>query len=108
MLEGAESLSEITRIFAAVSSEREEELVDGSSPRHHGPKGQELAYVRDIIAVQGLDTLLVDTGIFEPSVSPDISREEVAQLAGIDLDSIVSRRDRGSGGSHDRSRRYRS
>lgn len=58
-------------------------------------KGQELAYVRDIIAAQGLDTLLVDTGIFEPSVSPDISREEVAQLAGIDLDSIVSRRDRG-------------
>lgn len=58
-------------------------------------KAQELAYVRDVVSAQGVDTLLVDLGVFEPSIPPDITREQVAQLAGIDLDDIVSRRDRG-------------
>ena len=59
-------------------------------------KGYELAYVRDVVAAQDVDTLLVDMGVIEPPpVAPDITRQEVARLAGINLDDIVAKRDRG-------------
>lgn len=59
-------------------------------------KGRELGYVRDIIRAEGIDTLLVDVGVLEPPpVTPDITREEVARVAGFDLDALAARRDRG-------------
>ncbi len=59
-------------------------------------KGRELGYVRDIIRAEGIDTLLVDVGVLEPPpVTPDITREEVAQVAGFDLAALAARRDRG-------------
>ncbi|MBE3590565.1 MAG: Tm-1-like ATP-binding domain-containing protein [Firmicutes bacterium] len=58
-------------------------------------KGKELAYVRDVVREQGLDTLLVDVGVTEPSVQADISRYEAARAAGVELDELVRRRDRG-------------
>lgn len=59
-------------------------------------KGKELGYVRDVIRAQGVDTLLVDMGVLEPpAVAPDITREEVAKAAEIDLEALAAKRDRG-------------
>jgi len=59
-------------------------------------KGAEHAYLADLIRAKGHDVLLIDVGTgTAPTVKPDVTREEVAQLAGIDLAEIRSRRDRG-------------
>ncbi|MBV8431253.1 MAG: Tm-1-like ATP-binding domain-containing protein [Solirubrobacterales bacterium] len=59
-------------------------------------KGDEYAYLRDRLRQQGVNTLLVDVGTLEPPrAEPDIDRREVAQVGGIDLDELVSARDRG-------------
>ena len=59
-------------------------------------KGQEHAYVAELIRKRGHQTLLIDTGSGEPpSVKPDVSREEVAAVGGVDLKGIAERRDRG-------------
>jgi len=48
-------------------------------------KGEEYSFLRDRLREHGVDVLLVDAGVHEPSVQPDIGREElspdVAQLA---------------------------
>jgi uncharacterized protein (UPF0261 family) len=48
-------------------------------------KGEEYAFLRDRLREHGVDVLLVDAGVHEPSVQPDIGRKElspdVAQLA---------------------------
>jgi uncharacterized protein (UPF0261 family) len=59
-------------------------------------KGHEYAYLRDRIEEQGVDTLLVDVGVFEPQVEPDIGRQEVAALAGADTDALAEAGDRGA------------
>ena len=49
-------------------------------------KGQEFAFVRDLIEKQGLATLVVDFGVLgEPAFAPDIPREQVSQAGGGDL-----------------------
>lgn len=59
-------------------------------------KGAEHAYLAEIIRSKGHGVLLIDVGTgTEPTVQPDITREEVAQAAGIDLAEIQSRQDRG-------------
>src|SRR5690606_24289008 len=59
-------------------------------------KGEEHAFVADLIRQRGHGTLLIDTGSgAPPAVTPDISREEVAAAAGIDLAALVARQDRG-------------
>jgi uncharacterized protein (UPF0261 family) len=46
-------------------------------------KGEEFRFVRDLIAAQGLDTLLVDFGVMaDPSVTPDVPAATVAQAGG--------------------------
>jgi uncharacterized protein (UPF0261 family) len=49
-------------------------------------KGRELAYLRDRIRDHGVETVLVDVGIFEPQVEPDVARSEVATAAGADVE----------------------
>jgi len=59
-------------------------------------KGQEHAYVAELIRQRGHKTLLIDTGSGSaPTVTPDISREDVATAGGVDLAGIVARQDRG-------------
>lgn len=59
-------------------------------------KGAEHAYLADLIRAKGHEVLLIDVGTgTEPAVKPDISREEVALAAGIDLAEIQIRKDRG-------------
>ncbi len=59
-------------------------------------KSAEHAFVADKIRARGFDALLIDVGTGEPpKIDPDISRQEVAAAAGIDLDALMQRHDRG-------------
>jgi uncharacterized protein (UPF0261 family) len=59
-------------------------------------KGHEHAFVATQIRARGHDTLVIDLGTDgPPQIAPDISREEVAALAGLDLAALVARHDRG-------------
>jgi uncharacterized protein (UPF0261 family) len=55
-------------------------------------KGAELQYLRDRLALHGVEALLVDVGTLEPpTVQPDVSREEVAAATGVDLAGLDDR-----------------
>jgi uncharacterized protein (UPF0261 family) len=59
-------------------------------------KGEEHAFVADLIRKRGHKTLVIDVGALEPpKLKPDVTREEVAAAAGADLNALVARRDRG-------------
>jgi uncharacterized protein (UPF0261 family) len=54
-------------------------------------KGEEFGFVRELIAREGLDTLVVDFGVMgEPAFRPDVSRQEVAAAGGAELDYLAS------------------
>lgn len=60
-------------------------------------KGDEYKFLRDRIAEFGLETTLVDVGVFEgPSEGADISNAEVAREAGVDLARLAAAGDRGA------------
>lgn len=59
-------------------------------------KGQEHAFVAEQIRQRGHKCLVIDVGILDqPQLQPDISRLEVAQAAGKDLNALTAKRDRG-------------
>ena len=59
-------------------------------------KGEEHAFVAEQIQARGHQTLVVDVGALEPpKLQPDITREQVAQAAGVNFATLVARRDRG-------------
>lgn len=59
-------------------------------------KGHEHAFVADLIRQRGHIPLLIDLGTGEaPVITPDISRYEVAAAAGLDLQPLLDRHDRG-------------
>ena len=61
-------------------------------------KGGEYDFVRTLLAEAGMDTLLVDCGVFAPvrGVSPDISRHEVAVAGGTVIEELAAAADRGA------------
>jgi len=59
-------------------------------------KGAEHAFVADFIRNKGHTPLLIDVGTGDPpSISPDISREQVAATGDFNLAALQERRDRG-------------
>ncbi len=59
-------------------------------------KGTEYRFLRTCIEARGHHTLLIDVGVLgEPTLEPDVSREEVARAAGADASELKSRADRG-------------
>jgi uncharacterized protein (UPF0261 family) len=59
-------------------------------------KGDEHSYVAELIRARGHSTLVIDVGSDQsPRLKPDITREEVARLAGLDLAGLMARHDRG-------------
>ncbi|MBI2850228.1 MAG: Tm-1-like ATP-binding domain-containing protein [Chloroflexi bacterium] len=57
-------------------------------------KGKEYAYVKDIILRRGFEVVVVDTGTRgAPQFKPDVSREEVARAAGVEIQNVVDRAD---------------
>jgi uncharacterized protein (UPF0261 family) len=60
-------------------------------------KGEEYAFLREQVRAHRADVLLVDVGVLgEPSVAPDVTREEVAKAAGSDLPALAAAGDRGA------------
>jgi uncharacterized protein (UPF0261 family) len=54
-------------------------------------KGQEFAFVKDLIEESGLRTLVVDFGVMgEAALPPDVSREQVAAAGGGDIAHLAS------------------
>ena len=59
-------------------------------------KGEEHAFVADLIRKRGHEPLLIDLGTGDaPTIEPDVSRHEVAAAAGLDLQPLIERKDRG-------------
>ncbi len=59
-------------------------------------KGDEHAFVADLIRQRGHQVLVIDVGTLgEPRLKPDIARSEVAAAAGVDLAALVAKKDRG-------------
>jgi uncharacterized protein (UPF0261 family) len=60
-------------------------------------KGIEHAFVAEQIRGRGHRTLVIDVGTSgSPQLLPDVPREEVAHLAGLDLPELMARHDRGA------------
>jgi uncharacterized protein (UPF0261 family) len=59
-------------------------------------KGEEHAFVANLIKQRGHQVLVIDTGTLDaPKLKPDITRFEVAATAGADLNALVAKKDRG-------------
>ena len=59
-------------------------------------KGEEHSYVAGLIRERGHTPLLIDVGTGgAPTVTPDVSSDEVAKAAGLDLAGLLARKDRG-------------
>ncbi|MBI3414519.1 MAG: Tm-1-like ATP-binding domain-containing protein [Verrucomicrobia bacterium] len=59
-------------------------------------KGEEHGFVAGQIRQRGHQILVVDVGTLEsPKLKPDVTRQEVAAAAGVDLTALVAKRDRG-------------
>ena len=59
-------------------------------------KGEEHAFVANLIKQRGHQVLVIDTGTLDaPKLKPDITRFEVAAAAGADLNALVAKKDRG-------------
>ena len=59
-------------------------------------KGEEHAFVANLIRARGHQVLVIDTGTLDvPKLKPDITRLEVAAAAGVDLAALLARKDRG-------------
>ena len=59
-------------------------------------KGRELAFVRDLLHAQALETIVVDAGSQgPPAFEPDVHRDEVFRRAGTSSEAVKDRGDRG-------------
>jgi uncharacterized protein (UPF0261 family) len=59
-------------------------------------KGDEHGFVAELIRKRGHQPLIIDVGtIGAPQLKPDVTRDDVAKAAGIDLTAIAARHDRG-------------
>ena len=57
-------------------------------------KGPEFMYLKELIESQGLKTLTIHAGVFEPMFTPDVSNAEVAAAAGEDINAVAEKKDR--------------
>jgi len=60
-------------------------------------KGAEYGFVKQCIEARGHKTLLMDVGVLAaPAITPDVTRELVAQAGGANLAELVAKKDRGA------------
>jgi len=60
-------------------------------------KGEEYGFVRDRLRDAGIDTLVIDAGVLDtPRLAADVTREEVAAAAHVDLATLARDHDRGA------------
>ena len=59
-------------------------------------KGQEFAFIKELVEQEGLNTLVVDFGVMgQPQFEPDIKRQAIVDSWPGDLDDSAARRDWG-------------
>ena len=58
-------------------------------------KGKEFSFVKEIIESQGIETVVIDSGIFEPTFEPDITNWVVCEKSGHNLENLREVNDRG-------------
>lgn len=59
-------------------------------------KGEEHGFIAQLIRQRGHHTLIIDVGTLgEPQLKPDLTRRVVATAAGVNLDELMARKDRG-------------
>lgn len=58
-------------------------------------KGEEYSYLKNIIERQGLETLVIDVGIFDPSIEADIKNEDIAKSVNESIKMLQEKKDRG-------------
>ena len=59
-------------------------------------KGEEYGYVKDKIVERGHKVIVIDTGVLgQPTLPPDISREEVAKAGGTTIDKLLASQEEG-------------
>jgi len=59
-------------------------------------KGEEHGFVAEQLRKRGHKVLIIDTGTLEPpKLKPDITRQQVAAAAGLDLAGVLAKKDRG-------------
>lgn len=58
-------------------------------------KGKEFQFVRDTIEAQGVKTIVIDAGIFEPGFKATVSNQVVCEKSGHDLAQLRKDNDRG-------------
>ena len=59
-------------------------------------KGEEAAFLREVIENTGNRAWVIDTGVLEPpAFEPDTSREAVAEAGGASLVELLEKKDRG-------------
>ena len=58
-------------------------------------KGAEYNYIKSLFDELGIITILIDIGIRTPTIKPDVTAEEVAGLAGYDIEKLREANDRG-------------
>jgi uncharacterized protein (UPF0261 family) len=59
-------------------------------------KGEEYAYLKTCVEDNGYEALLIDVGVLDPPrIVPDVTREEAAAAANIDLAELAAAQDRG-------------
>ncbi|OAB43683.1 Tm-1-like ATP-binding domain-containing protein [Paenibacillus antarcticus] len=60
-------------------------------------KGTEYAYIKELLQVSGVHTILIDAGILgESQLSEDFSRHDVAEATGTSISELVASADRGA------------
>ena len=59
-------------------------------------KGDEYAFLRERLREHGVDVILVDAGVNEPRIEPDMSRDVVARAAAADARQLAASGDRGA------------
>lgn len=57
-------------------------------------KGREFGFIKSLIEERGMQTLCINTGVFEPAFEADVSNAEIAAAAGADIQEIVAKKDR--------------
>lgn len=57
-------------------------------------KGTENLYIKKLIENLGMNVLTIHTGVFESTFPPDISNQEVARAAGVQIEELVEKKDR--------------
>ncbi len=59
-------------------------------------KGAEYGFVKECIEARGHRTLLIDVGVLQPPrIEPEVTRQEVARAAGVELEELLQKKDRG-------------